>query len=67
MVKRKQQLLLDDRVEKFMDGLENLARLCLDYIKLDCRMSVSKATVFLCLCSHSHPSVLSVQLVVFVN
>lgn len=32
-----------------MGGLENLARHCIDYIKLDCRMSVSKATVFLCL------------------
>lgn len=48
-----------------MDGLENLACLLVDYIKLDCRMSVSKATVFflcvcVCLCSHSHQSVLSV-------
>lgn len=33
-------------VEKFMDGLQNSARSCIDYIKLDCRMLVSKATVF---------------------
>lgn len=45
-----------------MDGLENLAFLYTDYIKLVGRMSVSKATVFffyyyflyVCLFFHSH-------------
>lgn len=39
--------LLKELTEKFVDGPDNLALLLTDYIKLHCRMSVSKATVFL--------------------
>lgn len=38
-------LFLHQRVEKCTHGLENLARLRLDYVKVDRRTAVSKATV----------------------
>lgn len=45
LTKTKPFRFLHHRVEKCMRGLENLARLRLDYVKVDGRTAVSKATV----------------------